>query len=214
MSRTEADFVAAGVAIVKERGFAELHSRALGEAMGVHSTAIYRHYPQWDLLVLAVTDALLGELAAVRLPAIMSSENPRARLLALMQLVRSEIDDNPDLASNLVRMAGIPVSVGTPNADALATLVVDALRDMGVPSAAIPAAYQALENFTIGGAAVDYAGLPDHLAKRLGRRRMAGIPELTESARSVTDIERLNSEAFMFGANAILDACAALSANA
>lgn len=213
MSRTEADYIAAGVAIVKEQGFEHLTSRTLGESMGVHSTAIYRHFPQWDLLVLAVTDAVLAEAASRHIPEILAVEDPRERLLALMTLVRAEIDLNPDLAANLVRVAGSPVSVSTPNLDALAALVVAALRDMGVPSAFIPVAYQALENFTVGGAAIDYAGFPDHLAKRLGRRRMAGIPEFTGAAQTVEDIARVNAEAFAFGAKALLDACQLLGTN-
>jgi len=212
VSRTDADFIAAGVTIVKERGFAQLTSRSLGDAMGIHSTAVYRHFPQWDLLVLAVTDAIFGESAARHLPEILAVADPRARVLTLMRIVRAEIDLNPELAANLVRMAGSPVSVATPHADAMAGLVVDALLEMGVPSDSVAIAYQALENFTMGGAALDYAGLPDHLSKRLGRRRMAGIPAFTQVAKSPDDIERINAQAFTLGADALLDACEKLAA--
>ena len=211
MSRSDQDFIAAGVAIVKERGFSHLSSRTLGEAMGVHSTAIYRHFPQWDLLVMAVTDRLFGALARDGMKTLEQISDPRERLLALMGAVRQEAQANPEIALNLLKLAATPVSVATPNLDLVATMVVDALRDMGLVGEQLVTAYQALENFTVGSSATDFAGFPSHLENRLGRRRMVGITELTQAAQSTDEIQRINDEAFWFGAHALLDRCEALA---
>jgi AcrR family transcriptional regulator len=207
VARSDSDFVAAGVALVQERGFEHLTSRNLGEAMGVHSTAIYRHFPQWDLLVLSVTDALFGEAVARDGAAIASIEDPRARVLALCALVRHEVRSQPNLADNLMQIAAAPISVATPNLDALSRGVLTSLQQMGLAGSTLLTAYQALEDLIVGSLASGYAGHPRHLDNRLGRRRLVGVAEVTEQVQSTDDVDRINDEAFWFGANAILDAC-------
>jgi AcrR family transcriptional regulator len=207
VARSDSDFVAAGVALVQERGFAHLTSRNLGEAMGVHSTAIYRHFPQWDLLVLSVADALFGEAVAREGVQIASIEDPRRRVLALCALVRDQVRSQPDLADNLMQIAAAPISVATPNLDALSRGVLGSLQQMGLAGPMLVTAYQALEDLVVGSVASGYAGHPRHLDNRLGRRRLVGVAEVTEQMQSTDDVDRINDEAFWFAANAILDAC-------
>ena len=207
MARSDSDFVAAGVALVHARGFEALTSRNLGEAMGVHSTAIYRHFPQWDLLVLAVTDALFGEVIARDGPQVAAVKEPRARILAMCALVRDEVRRQPDLADNLLQIAAAPISVATPNLDSIVRIVVTSLQQMGLTGASLLTAYQALEDLVVGSLASSYAGHPRHLDNRLGRRRLVGIAEVTEQVQSTADVDRINDQAFWLAANAVLDAC-------
>ncbi len=207
MARSDSDFVAAGVALVQERGFEALTSRNLGEAMGVHSTAIYRHFPQWDLLVLSVTDALFGEAVAREGERIASIEDPRERILALCALVRDQVWSQTDLADSLLQIAAAPISVPTPNLDALARGVFTSLQQMGLTGRALVVAYQGLEDLLVGSLASSHAGQPNHLDNRLGRRRLVGISEVTEQVQSTEDVDRINDEAFWFATNAVLDAC-------
>lgn len=207
MARTDSDFVAAGVALVQERGFEALSSRNLGEAMGVHSTAIYRHFPQWDLLVLSVADALFGEAIVREGPGIASIEDPRERILATCALVRDEVRARPDLADNLLRIAAAPISVSTPNLDTLSRGVLMSLQQMGLTGPMLLTAYQALEDLVVGSLGSGYAGHPRHLDNRVGRRRLVGIAEVTEQVQSTADVDRINDEAFWFAAHAVLDAC-------
>ncbi len=207
MARSDADFVAAGVALAQERGFEALTSRTLGEAMGVHSTAIYRHFPQWDLLVLSVADALFGELVSQGGTEIMAITDPRQRILAIFAGLRAQVSAQPDLADNLLRIAAAPVSIATPNIDAIVRVVIASLQQMGLTGSSLVVAYQALEDLAVGSLGSSFAGHPRHLENRLGRRRMAGVAEVTEQVQSEADVDRINDAAVLFAVNAILDAC-------
>jgi AcrR family transcriptional regulator len=207
VARSDADFVAAGVALAQERGFEALTSRTLGEAMGVHSTAIYRHFPQWDLLVLSVADALFGELVSQGGTEIMAITDPRQRILAIFAGLRAQVSAQPDLADNLLRIAAAPVSIATPNIDAIVRVVIASLQQMGLTGSSLVVAYQALEDLAVGSLGSSFAGHPRHLENRLGRRRMAGVAEVTEQVQSEADVDRINDAAVLFAVNAILDAC-------
>ena len=207
MARSDADFVAAGLALVQERGFEALTSRNLGEAMGVHSTAIYRHFPQWDLLVMSVADALFGELVSQGGAEIAAIADPRERILAIFAGLRAQVRAQPDLADNLLRIAAAPVSVPTPNIDVIVRVVIASLQQMGLTGYALITAYQALEDLAVGSLGSSFAGHPHHLENRLGRRRLIGVAEVTEQVQSTADVDRINGEAVLFAVNAVLDAC-------
>lgn len=211
MSRTDADFIAAAVKLVNEHGFEYLTSRHLGEAMGVHSTAIYRHFPQWDLLVMAVTDAYVGLLLMVEGAGFAAIGNPRERIAAMSRAVRKAAETTPEIAENLLKVAGAPRTVATPNIDELVRIVVNSLREWGLAGNDLARCYQVLESYTTGSAAIDFAGAPGHLTNRLDRRRIVGIPEFAQAMTSVEDIERVNAETFEFGLQALLDAIEAVA---
>jgi len=209
VARSREDFVQAGVLLVQEQGFGALTSRSLGEAMGIHSTAIYRHFPQWDQLVLAVTDAIVGGLLAEGSAAIISVSDPRERILAAMVAVRRLAHAHPDLVDNLLRLAAAPITTATPVIDELSRTVIDSLRELGLRGERLAVGYQALEGFTVGAAALDFSGHPHHLENRLGRRRSAGNAAMLEAVQSTDDVDRVNETAFLFGAHALVEAVAA-----
>lgn len=206
MARSREDFVQAGVLLVREQGFGALTSRALGDAMGIHSTAIYRHFPQWDDLVLAVTDAIVGGILASDAEAIIAVKDPRERVLAAMLAVRRLAYDNPDVAENLLRLAAAPITTATPVIDALSRTVIESLVELGLRGERLAIGYQALEGFTVGTSALDFGGHPHHLVNRLGRRRSAGNAAMLETLQSAEDVDRVNEAAFLFGATALLEA--------
>ena len=47
-SHSRADYVAAALAIIDEHGLAGLTTRSLGDRLGVHGTAVYRHFQSID----------------------------------------------------------------------------------------------------------------------------------------------------------------------
>ena len=59
---------------------------------------------------------------------------------------------------------------------------------------------------------VSFAGHPRHLEKRLGRRRMVGVAEVTEQVQTEADVDRINDDAVLFAVNAVLDACERIAA--
>ena len=211
MARSREDFVAAGVALVEERGFDQLTSRNLGDAMGVHSTAIYRHFPQWDLLVAAVTDALLGKLVKSHRTELQALTDPRERVLGMISLIRQEALRNPELVANLLQIAAAPSTVATPHIDDFIRGVIGSLQQLGLRGRNLAIALQALESFTVGFLAQEFVGYPKNLTNRLDRRRMVGVPDLTAHAQSTEDIAIINEAAFWLSAHAVLDACIALA---
>ena len=211
MARSREDFVAAGVALVEERGFEQLTSRNLGDAMGVHSTAIYRHFPQWDLLVAAVTDAQLGKMVEIRGAELQRLTDPRERILAMISLIREEAFKNPEFMANLLQIAAAPATVATPHIDDFIRIVIGSLQQLGLSGRNLAVALQALESFTVGFLAQEFVGHPNHLTNRLGRRRMVGVPDLTAHAQTTEDIASINEAAFWLSAHAVLDACTALA---
>ena len=210
MARSSEDFVTAGVALVEERGFEQLTSRNLGDAMGIHSTSIYRHFPQWDLLVAAVTDAMFGKVIEVHRAELEATADPRDRILGVIALVRQEAVKNPELVRNLLQIAAAPATLATPNIDMIIRVTAESLRQMGLSGRNLAIGLQALESFTVGFLAQEFVGHPDNLANRLRRRRMVGVPDLTAHAQTTDDIADINEAAFWLGAHATLDACAAL----
>ena len=211
MARSREDFVAAGLALVEQRGFDQLTSRHLGEAMGIHSTAVYRHFPQWDLLVAAVTDAMFGKVIKSHRGELEAAVDPRDRILGIIALVRQEAVKNPELVGNLLQIAAAPATLATPSIDTIIRVTTESLRQMGLGGRNLAVALQALESFTVGFLAHEFVGNPDHLVNRLGRRRMVGVPDLTAHAQTTDDIASINESAFWLSAHAVLDACAALA---
>lgn len=212
MARSREDFVVAGVALVEKRGLGHLTSRNLGDAMGVHSTAIYRHFPQWDLLVAAVTDALLGKLVKSHRTELQALTDPRERVLGMISLIRQEALRNPELVANLLQIAAAPSTVATPHIDDFIRIVIGSLQQLGLRGRNLAIALQSLESFTVGFLTQEFVGHPNNLTNRLDRRRMVGVPDLTAQAQTTDDIASINEAAFWLSAHAVLDACTALAA--
>jgi DNA-binding transcriptional regulator YhcF (GntR family) len=76
-----ARIVEAAISIADDEGTAALTMRSVAKELGVATMSLYRHVPHKDALVIAMADAVLGELALPR-----PHEHWRAQLEALARL--------------------------------------------------------------------------------------------------------------------------------
>ena len=191
----------AGLALVDEGGLEALTTRALGERLGVHGTAVYRHFANMDELREAVLVQMLVS-SGVEVPA---DGPPRERLLALLRSLRRAFSQHPNLA-----IPNLTMQDEQATADFVRT-ALDLLTEMGLSGRRLVVAYQMLETFTVGSNAYDWGGYPDTLDARRRGRRMAGHPAFDGPSRSLSAMQRLNDEAFEAAAAALLDACEAMA---
>ena len=188
------------MAFIDERGFDELTMRALGQAMGVHATAVYRYFSGKDELVEAALGAMLAE-SGVAVPA---SGTPRARLLGAMRSLRSAFERHPNFALPNLLLQDERATGGIVE-EALALL-----SEMGLRDRSLVVAYQMLETFSVGSNAYDFAGYPDPMDARRRGRRLTGNPVWDDVTRDLDHMRALADEAFEAAAEALLDACEAL----
>lgn len=205
--RSGEEFVLAAAGIVAESGWESLTAKSLAERLGVHSTAVYRHFGTWDDLVVAVFDLGLGQLLEAGQSLLAEGASPRDRILASLRAFRAAADADPFVADCFAAILTAGTVAQTPNADALTTWLVQQLEEWGVPRAQVPAMHQALENLVIGGIFCDYASHPDHVSLRRQRRRMTGIPAFEEFTRSDEACAQIGTEAFELSARLLLDEC-------
>lgn len=201
---TDADFVAAAAAIIDESGLAALNTRVLGERLGVHSTAVYRHFRDWDSLLMAVADDRLARIGE-GIPAALAAGSPREVLRAFAMTLRQAAAAKPELARLLLSILEADSVVPTPNADRLTMAVLEQLRLMGLSGDALVTAHQAYESCIVGAILFDYMGEPRHLAHRMQRRRMLPVAEFTVSAVSPEAVGETNERAFAFALDSLLD---------
>lgn len=199
------------IAIASEIGLEGLNTRVLGERMGVHSTAVYRHFRTWDDLLMQVYDAQFGVFLETAAPTLDAAPGPRERLLVLMRSIRAAVDADPHLVDGLIGIARSPAAVPTPNIDAATAIVVDALVELGLTGRSLAVAHHALEDFMLGSSVVDYAGFPQHVENRRRRRRMIGLAELAESSATDDEVRTVTELGFEFTAQSLLDACERLA---
>ena len=206
------DFVEAALAIVDESGLAELNTRVLGERLGVHSTAVYRHFRDWDSLLMALADAQLGRMAQAQLPLVAQAPSPRAALAMLAMTVRQAAVAKPEFARLLLGILEADSVVPTPNADRITMIVLEQLRLMGLEGEALVTAHQAYESCLVGSVLFDFMGEPHHLANRQVRRRVLPVAEFTVSAATPEAVGECNERAFAFALDTLLDGIERLAA--
>jgi AcrR family transcriptional regulator len=197
-------FAAAALEFIDANGADALTLRALGDAMGVHYTAVYRYFPGKDELVEAALAHML-EQSGVSIP---ESGAPRERLLALLRDLRAAFAAHPGMA--------LP-NLTAQDEQATAAFVRGALQlleDMGLSGRQLVVAYQMLEDFHVGKTAYDFGGHPAALERRMRGRRLVGHPALDDISRDLDEMQAVNDEAFEASANALLDACEAMAARA
>lgn len=190
-------FVGSAISYVDEHDLDSLTLRVLGERLGMHSTAMYRHFKDKDDLVIAMLDKITGEAVdAVDI----DNPDPRARLIDLALSVRKTFGKHSNLALAAVTSSGIALNLGR-----LSLLVLQALEDLGVSGRRLPVAYQALESYVMGSTVYDFGRAPDHLEIRRTRRASLAHPTIDAHSRSSRDIHRTNEDAFLLGLEAIVD---------
>jgi AcrR family transcriptional regulator len=180
-----------------DRDGTEISLRALGEAMGVDPTAIYRHFRDKAELLSAVTDRLLA--------AVVDSFEPtgewRADLRTLALQVREVYLSHPPLARLLAQSPS-----SHPSNARLIEACLAALRSAGLSDADATQAIELLENYTAGVSSLNAE--MDDAENDAWRRELAALPpdrypQVTELA---DRLYRGDARNFEFGLELILDA--------
>lgn len=200
-SHTHGEFVAAAIRLADESGLSALTMKALGDAIGASTTAVYRYFSDKDELVAAMRDALL---APVALGLADAGDDARARIEAAALAFRNAVKSHPCLG----QLMALPASDLGASA-LLPGVILNELERMGLRGHALVLAYQQLESFVIGSTAFDYADAPRHLEDRLVRFRNVGHPALEAETTDAAAVDRMNDEAFATTLGLLLDAIAA-----
>lgn len=190
----------AAVRIIDERGIAALTTRALGEELGVHGTAVYRHFATMDALVEAALARML-EASEVSIP---ETGTPRERLAGLLRSLRRAFAAHPNFALPNLTIQDEQATVEFVRA------AIGLLEEMGLRGRNVAVAYQLLETFHVGTTAYDWGEYPEALEARRRGRRLVGDPVFDDCSRTLDDMIALNDEAYEVGLQAVLDACAAM----
>lgn len=198
---TREAFADAALELIDEQGIDALTTRSLGQALGVHGTAVYRHFATMDELVEAALGRML-ETAGVEIP---DEGTARERLLELLWSLRRAFAAHPNMALPNLTLQDEQATTEFVRA-ALALL-----SEMGLKGRNLAIAYQMLESFHVGVTAYDWGNYPDGLEARRRGRRLSGARELEPMSRSLAAIEKFNDEVFQVSADAILDMCEALA---
>lgn len=211
--RTSEDFAEAAAAIVAESGWPALTPAALAERLGVHATAVYRHFATWNDLVVAVFDLGLAQIMTDAMSELPASASPRDRILGFMRAVRAATEADSNLADCVLAILRADTLTAMPNFDAASAAILELIQAIGVPEADCPAMYQAIESLTIGSILVDYTGHPNHVTNRRQRRRMSGAAAFEEFTRSDEATMAVSEAAFELSARLLLDECERLAAS-
>ena len=209
--RGSSDFAEAGARIVADSGWAALTPPALAEKLGVHTTAVYRHFPSWNDLLVAVFDLSIGQLSESARVAEDGGASPREQITIFMRTVRGAVDADPYLADCIYAILRSEGTSPMPNFDAASARLAGLLIEMGVPVAELPTLYQALEGLVIGTTLVDYTGHPLHLVNRRQRRRMSAVPAFEEFSRTDAATKAVSDAAFELSLRLLLDECERLA---
>ncbi len=195
-------FADAALRIIDAEGFDALSMRALGDELGVHATAVYRHFASKDELVEAVMARMLVT-SGVEVP---DSGSPRDRIAGLMRSLRIAFAQHPNLALPNLTFQDEQATVD------FVRLALSLLREMGLRGRDVVVAYQMLETYSVGSNAYDWGNFPNGLEARRRGRRMVGDEAFDDCSRTLEAMAALNDEAFEVGLRALLDACAVMAA--
>lgn len=194
-------FADAAIAIIDERGFDALSMRTLGDELGVHATAVYRHFSSKHELV-EVALARMLDVAGVEVPEVGA---PRQRIAGLMRSLRMAFAQHPNFA-----LPNLTIQDEQATVELVRTALV-LLREMGLRGRDLVVAYQLLETFSVGTNAYDWGNFPDGLEARRRGRRMVGDEAFDDSSRTLESMLAVNDDAFELGLQALLDACEAMA---
>ena len=199
------DYIVAAMRHVDRHGLAALSMRALGAELGVDATALYRHFPNKESLVEAMVDRMLREAFEAHDP---TGKSPREKIVDVVFGMREAFARHPDVGLALISGEGKSI-----NGYNLSISIVRYLSEMGLKNDDLVRTYQTIEGYGIGCCVQDFTGSPHNFAIRRSRYRMFEVPEFDSVARTESDVERITTEAFHRGLNAILDSCEAIVAS-
>lgn len=192
------DFIGAARALLEESGADGLTTRALGQAMGVDPTSLYRHFVSREELLVAVLDSILSEVFT---SVDVESGTPRERLRRIGHAVRDGFG-----ASGRSAALAAAITSAQPYGQFGTQLTLQLLREMGVAEADLAPSYQALESLVLGTTALDYTGAPDHAVQRARRFQSIADPALAAVGADPSMVDDNNTAAFTLSLDALLDA--------
>lgn len=195
------------LAFIDDHGLDALTLRALGQAAGLHHTAVYRHHRSKEEVLQAVLALVIDEAmnAVGALP-----DDPRSRIMVLATGLRDAMHAHPGVAAAFLTPSST-IADSEP-AHQFQEVVVEALHALGLRGRDLLIRHQMLESYVLGATVFDFAGAPDHLESRRLRHRMITDSAFESATRDAASVDDLNEEAFLRGLIVLLDDCVAAGA--
>lgn len=210
--------VAAVVDLLEKDGVESVSTRTVGEALGVHPTALYRHFKDMDELVREAADVILAGL--VPDPDADDHDDPAAsaggsaldEVHELCRRLRNTLMAHPGAAS--VTAAG---PSRKPNERAFTERMLLLLSRSGLPDADAALAYHALVEFVVGSCAIDTAArgaVPDEVRHQAWRAdySSADSTRFPVSTRLASWLYPSQDDQFEFGLRLLVDSLRARTA--
>ena len=202
-AHTRAEFVTAAIDYADEHGLPALTLAAVGRAVGVSTTAVYRYFRDKDALIVAMREELLGQALAGGTGA----EGPRERILVAALAFRRTARRHPCLGDLMVTAA-----LEGDNAAAVPRFIGTALEELGLTGRLLVRGYRQLESFVVGTSVFDFSGVPTHLHDRFVRMRLIGHPDVDAVLTGPSAVDEVNEEAFEASLKYLLDGLVAEAA--
>jgi AcrR family transcriptional regulator len=140
------------VDLLEAGGVDAVTTRTVGDALGVHPTALYRHFRDMDELIREAADHILEGL--VETASAVAPEDPLEAVYELCLRLRNTLMSHPGAASGV---ASGPSRM--PHERVFTERILDLLSQAGLPDDDVVMAYHALIEFTVGSSAIDAPAL-------------------------------------------------------
>lgn len=186
----------AALDFIDAHGVEPLSLRALGSQLGVHATAVYRHFGSKNEVLEAALQRML-ERENIQIP---ETGTPREQILALLRGLRDAFQAHPHMAVPNLTLQDEQATVE------FVRYALSLLEQMGLQGDDLVVAYQMLETFSVGTNAYDWGEYPEALEGRRRGRRLVGHPAMDTASRSIETMTEINDRAFELAAEALLDA--------
>lgn len=202
MTTTSDTLARAALVFIDEHGVDALTIRALGQQVGMHHTAVYRHYRSKNELLRAVLAIVIGDAfeQSDSLP-----EDPEKRLLVIVKGLRKALHSHP--AVTAAYLLPVETLADSEAVVEIQQMGVQALREMGLEGQDLVVRYQMLESFVFGSSVFDFGGAPDHITSRSRRHKMMADPEFTSLGASEELIDAVTESAFELGLITLVKEC-------
>lgn len=194
--------MAAVAELLEQHGVDGISTRTVGEALGAHPTALYRHFRDMDELLREAADHILAGLETVAI------DEPDD-WLAIRQVcagLRAKLMAHPGAARVMA-----PGPSRKPNERALTERLLRILHAAGFSDAEAALAYHALIEFVVGSAAIDNAAGSDGLTQEDRHEHWredylsASSADFPHTKRIALALYPSQEEQFEFGLDLLLD---------
>jgi TetR/AcrR family tetracycline transcriptional repressor len=204
MTTTSDTLARAALVFIDENGVDALTIRALGQQVGMHHTAVYRHYRSKNELLRAVLALVVGDAFSQTGPL---PEDPEKRLLAIVLGLRKALHSHP--AVTVAYLLPVETLADTEAVIEIQQMAVQALRELGLEGHELVVRYQMLESYAFGASVFDFGGAPDHITSRSRRHKMMADFEFTSLGASEERVDAVTESAFELGLITLVKECAA-----